>query len=115
MATDRGPFKGPRARGPFEGPRGPLKDVAALWGPIEFLNFLRVGSWSFWGCGRPRGTRRPFKKGGGEAPRPSEMATEAPGAAQTPKMTDVRSLNYPSATLTRRWVNVGKLWIALLI
>ena len=30
------------------------------------------------------------QKGGDEAPRPSEMATEALGAAQTPKMTDFR-------------------------
>ena len=38
------------------------------------------------------GAPETLQKGGGEAPRPSEMAPEAPGAAQTPKTTDFRSL-----------------------
>ena len=47
------------------------------------------------------GAPETLQKGGGEAPRPNEIATEAPGAAQTPKMTDLRSLNYAGETLTR--------------
>ena len=45
-----------------------------------------------------------LQKGGGEAPRPNEMGTEAPGAAETPKMTDFRSLNkfkFPLKVLPR--------------
>ena len=38
------------------------------------------------------GAPETLQKGGGEAPGPNEMATEAPGAAQTPKATDFRSL-----------------------
>jgi len=38
------------------------------------------------------GAPETLQKGGGEAPRPSEMATEAPGAAQTPKVTYFQSL-----------------------
>ena len=47
----------------------------------------------FWGSGGPRGPRRPFKKVGARPPGPSEMAAEAPGAAQIPKTTDFRLLN----------------------
>jgi len=45
-----------------------------------------------------------LKKGGGEAPGPSEMAPEAPGAAQTPKMTDFRlnKFQIPSQSATTK-------------
>ena len=46
-----------------------------------------------WGAPRTPGAPETLQKGGGEASRPSEMAAEAPGAAQTPKMTDFRPLN----------------------
>ena len=56
-------------------------NVAALWGPIEFLNFLRVGSWSFWGSGGPRGPRKAFKKVGGRPPGPAKWTPRPPGPA----------------------------------
>ena len=63
-----------------------------LGGPMKFLTFLRVGNWLSGGSGGPRGPRRPSKKVGARPPGPSELATEAPGVAQTPQMTDFRSL-----------------------
>jgi len=38
------------------------------------------------------GAPETLQKGGGVAPGPSEMATEAPEAAQSPKRTDLRPL-----------------------
>ena len=56
------------------------------------------------------GAPETLQKGGGKAPRPSEMATEAPGAAQTPKMTDLRSLKnvkFPPKVQPRRmWLRI---------
>jgi hypothetical protein len=39
----------------------PALYVAALWERI--IDCLRVGNWSFWGSGRPRGPRRPKRWG----------------------------------------------------
>jgi hypothetical protein len=72
-------------------PAGMLS-VAALWVAIEFEDLLRVRNRSFWGSGRPRGPRRPLQKVGGEALFPFARVCGAPGAAQTPEMTDFRPL-----------------------
>ena len=59
--------------------------VAALWGPIKFLNLfkgLKVIILGVWGG---PGAQETLQKGGGEAPAPSEMAPEATGAARPPK------------------------------
>ncbi len=56
------------------------------------LNSLRVINRSFRGSGRPRGPRRPFQNVGGLRPPPFARVSGAPGAAQTFKMTDFRSL-----------------------
>jgi len=54
-----------------------------------------------------------LQKGGGEAPRPSEIATEAPGAAQTPKTTDFRLFNKLkiSAQSAKIDLNTARAWL----
>ena len=57
------------------------------------------------------GGRETPQKGGGEAPWPSEMATEAPGAAQTPKTTDFQSLKnfgFPPKVQPREAIDAGR-------
>ena len=80
--------------------RGPT-DTLAQWfaGPSEqppaglaraaFFKGRKLAILGVWGS---PGAPETLQKGGGEAPRPSEMATEAPGAAETPKTTDFRLL-----------------------
>ena len=46
------------------------------------------------------GAPETLQKGGGEAPRPSEVTTEAPRAAQTPKIDDFRPDFRPSPRCT---------------
>ncbi len=64
-----------------------------VWLHFEWLsNFelgFKIGNRSFWGSVRPRGT---LPKGGGLRPPPFARVSGAPGAAQTPKMTDFRPL-----------------------
>ena len=106
----RGPFKGPRGpfkrpRGPFKGPRGPFLRVAALWGLLKIYNLLKglkLVILVVWGA---PGAPETLQKGEGKARRPSEMATEAPGTAQTPKTTDFRSstnFKFPHKVQPRR-------------
>ena len=56
----------------------------------QFFNGRKLVILGVWGT---PGAPETLQKGGGEAPRPSEMATEATGTAQTPKTTDFRLLN----------------------
>ena len=56
------------------------------------FNVLRVGSWSMWGSGRPRGPGDPSKRWEAKPP-PFARVSGAPGAAQTPKMIDLRPFN----------------------
>ena len=69
--------------------RGP-PNVGVL-GDVIF-NFLRIGNRSIWRSGRPRGPGIPLRWVGGFAPPPFGIVSRAPGTAQTPKITDFRSL-----------------------
>jgi hypothetical protein len=66
--------------------------VAALWFGKFCKKHQRIGHRPFLGSGRPRGTGKPFRKVGGEAPPPFARVSGVPGAAQTTKMTDFQSL-----------------------
>ncbi len=61
----------------------PDRRVAVLWEGT--FNVLRIGNWSFWGSGRPRGPGRPFQKVGGEAPHFLEGSPGPPGSPRPPK------------------------------
>jgi len=60
-----------------------------------------------------KGAPETLQKGGGETPRPKEMATEAPGAAQTPQTADLRRLNkfyFPPKVQPRKHLRRPKLF-----
>ena len=91
---------GPRARAPSLslGCRCPERRLERpepdTW--LQIIIFAKGRELVILGVWGAPGAPETLQKGGGEAPAPSEMAPEAPGAAQTPKMTDLRQLNYPS-------------------
>jgi len=58
-------------------------NVAAPW--EEISNFLRVGDRSFWGSGRPRGPRWPFRWARGPRPHLFEGSPGPPGPPRLPK------------------------------
>jgi hypothetical protein len=62
--------------------------VAVLWEVV--LNLFKIGKTSLLGSGRPRGLRGPFQMVGDFAPAPFARVSGAPGATETPKMTDLR-------------------------
>ena len=70
--------------------------VAALWGPMKFIQVLKSRKSVIWGVWAAPGVPEPHQEVGGRGPPPNEMAPEAPGAAQIPKMTDVPLINIPS-------------------
>ena len=82
-------------------------------------DFLTDQKSSILGVWAAPGGRETFQKDGGLRTPPFWTVLGPPGAAQTPEIDDLRSvkksyINYPSATLTRSWVNVGKHWSAML-
>jgi len=74
---------------PLKGPRGPLKGptpgfLAQFFGRPEIVDF--------WGVWAARGGRETFQKAGGRSPPPFWKLSRPPGAAQTPKIDDFRSV-----------------------
>jgi hypothetical protein len=74
---------------PIGAPSAPIGANGVAW---ELSVCKGSGIGHFRGSGRPRGPRETLPKGGGPRPPPFGRVSGAPGAAQTHKMTDFRSL-----------------------
>ena len=85
-------------RGPFRKPTGdrsanlPGTAPQTYRGPFRKPTGDRPEIVDFSGSGRPRAARKPLKKCGGRSPSPFRRVSRPPGAAQTPKIDDFRSV-----------------------
>ncbi len=67
----------------------PEPNVAALWLGPKFKNKIKMELGHVWAPG----ARETLQKAGGRNPPPFWRVSKAPGAAKTPKITDLRPLN----------------------